>query len=75
MNPLGPLPSTPSSPQAPLGDLRKDAIFLSGHKFPGGPGTPGVLVVKKRLLGVYVCEGSGREKWGGRDATKKKGEN
>lgn len=28
----------------------KDAIFLSPHKFVGGPGTPGVLVVKRRLL-------------------------
>ncbi|RLN93738.1 hypothetical protein BBJ28_00014091 [Nothophytophthora sp. Chile5] len=28
----------------------KDAIFISGHKFIGGPGSPGVLVVKKRLL-------------------------
>jgi selenocysteine lyase/cysteine desulfurase len=28
----------------------KDAIFISPHKFIGGPGTPGVLVVKKRLL-------------------------
>jgi hypothetical protein len=34
------------------GDLRKDAVFISGHKFVGGPGTPGVLVVKKRLLGA-----------------------
>jgi selenocysteine lyase/cysteine desulfurase len=30
--------------------LTKDAVFLSPHKFPGGPGTPGVLVVKKSLL-------------------------
>ncbi|TNE47217.1 MAG: aminotransferase class V-fold PLP-dependent enzyme [Deltaproteobacteria bacterium] len=28
----------------------KDAVFLSPHKFVGGPGTPGILVVKKRLL-------------------------
>ncbi len=26
---------------------RKDAIFLSPHKFIGGPGTPGVLVVSR----------------------------
>ena len=31
-------------------DHYKDAVFLSPHKFIGGPGTPGVLVVKKRLL-------------------------
>ncbi|MEO6822564.1 MAG: aminotransferase class V-fold PLP-dependent enzyme [Candidatus Nanopelagicales bacterium] len=29
---------------------RKDAIFLSPHKFIGGPGTPGVLVVDRRIL-------------------------
>jgi selenocysteine lyase/cysteine desulfurase len=28
----------------------KDAIFISPHKFVGGPGTPGVLVVKRRLV-------------------------
>ena len=28
----------------------KDAIFISPHKFIGGPGTPGVLLVKKQLL-------------------------
>lgn len=28
----------------------KDAIFFSGHKFIGGPGSPGVLVVKNKLL-------------------------
>lgn len=28
----------------------KDAVFLSPHKFVGGPGTPGVLVVRKELL-------------------------
>jgi len=27
----------------------KDAVFLSPHKFVGGPGTPGVLVLKTRL--------------------------
>ena len=32
------------------GDDYKDAIFLSPHKFIGGPGTPGVLVVRKDLL-------------------------
>ncbi len=28
----------------------KDAVFLSPHKFIGGPGTPGILVVKRALL-------------------------
>ncbi len=30
--------------------LYKDAIFLSPHKFIGGPGTPGLLIVKRHLL-------------------------
>jgi selenocysteine lyase/cysteine desulfurase len=32
----------------------KDAIFLSPHKFIGGPGTPGVLVARRELLGNRV---------------------
>lgn len=32
----------------------KDAIFLSPHKFIGGPSTPGVLVVRRELLGNRV---------------------
>jgi selenocysteine lyase/cysteine desulfurase len=28
----------------------KDAVFISPHKFVGGPGTPGVLVVKRALV-------------------------
>ncbi len=28
----------------------KDAIFLSPHKFIGGPGTPGILVAKRHLF-------------------------
>ncbi len=28
----------------------KDAVFISPHKFIGGPGTPGLLVVKRALL-------------------------
>lgn len=31
-------------------DLNKDAIFISAHKLVGGPGTPGILVVKKHLF-------------------------
>ncbi len=30
--------------------IYKDAVFLSPHKFIGGPGTPGILVAKKRLF-------------------------
>ena len=32
----------------------KDAVFLSPHKFVGGPGTPGVLVAKRALLANRV---------------------
>lgn len=28
----------------------KDAVFVSPHKFVGGPGTPGVLVIRRELL-------------------------
>ena len=39
----------------------KDAIFLSPHKFIGGPGTPGVLVVRRELMSnrVPVVPGGG----------------
>lgn len=36
------------------GHDHKDAIFVSPHKFIGGPGTPGVLVVRKDLLSNRV---------------------
>jgi selenocysteine lyase/cysteine desulfurase len=32
----------------------KDAVFISPHKFVGGPGTPGVLVARRELLGGRV---------------------
>ncbi|MFV2072947.1 MAG: aminotransferase class V-fold PLP-dependent enzyme, partial [Thermoanaerobaculales bacterium] len=32
----------------------KDALFISPHKFVGGPGTPGVLVVKRKLVSNTV---------------------
>lgn len=41
--------NTPS----PTGDQAlayKDAVFISPHKFIGGPGTPGVLIAKKELF-------------------------
>jgi selenocysteine lyase/cysteine desulfurase len=47
---------------APDGHLiYKDAIFLSPHKFIGGPGTPGVLVAKRKLFHnrVPACPGGG----------------
>ena len=45
--PYAPIRVAASSPGA--GD-RKDAVFLSPHKFPGGPQTPGVLVVRRDLV-------------------------
>ncbi len=45
--PYAPIRVAASSPAA--GD-RKDAVFLSPHKFPGGPQTPGVLVVRRDLV-------------------------
>lgn len=36
------------------GDSSKDAVFISPHKFIGGPGTPGILIVKKHLLNNRV---------------------
>ncbi|XP_066027051.1 probable cysteine desulfurase isoform X1 [Pocillopora verrucosa] len=37
----------------------KDAVFLSPHKFVGGPGTPGLLIAKKRLFRNPVPGGCG----------------
>src|SRR3954447_2800002 len=39
-----------AGPYLPIDMAGKDAVFLSPHKFVGGPGTPGVLVAKRRLL-------------------------
>ena len=36
------------------GDDYKDAIFISPHKFIGGPGTPGLLVARRDLLSNRV---------------------
>ncbi len=39
----------------PDGSLQyKDAVFISPHKFAGGPGTPGILVVKRHVLTNHV---------------------
>jgi selenocysteine lyase/cysteine desulfurase len=38
------------SATGPGADDHKDAVFLSPHKFPGGPQTPGVLVVRRELV-------------------------
>ncbi|TMW64526.1 hypothetical protein Poli38472_011406 [Pythium oligandrum] len=42
------------NPDAGEGLRCKDAIFFSGHKFIGGPGSPGVLVIRSRLLNRSV---------------------
>lgn len=34
----------------PAGLRNKDAIFVSPHKFVGGPGTPGLLIAKSKLF-------------------------
>lgn len=38
---------------APRG-AHRDAVFLSPHKFVGGPGTPGVLVVRRSALARWA---------------------
>jgi selenocysteine lyase/cysteine desulfurase len=40
--------AAPDLPDGPL--AYKDAVFISPHKFVGGPGTPGILVAKRALL-------------------------
>eukprot|EP00041_Stephanoeca_diplocostata_P024213 m.607394 g.607394 ORF g.607394 m.607394 type:complete len:1168 (+) comp22477_c0_seq23:225-3728(+) len=44
----------PAAGTASAKAVAKDAIFLSPHKFPGGPGTPGLLMVKKSLIKNHV---------------------
>ena len=43
-----------AGPYLPIDMHGKDAVFLSPHKFAGGPGTPGVLVAKRSLLRTRV---------------------
>jgi selenocysteine lyase/cysteine desulfurase len=45
-----PEPSSAAYHSTRRGLARKDAVFLSPHKFIGGPSTPGVLVVRRELL-------------------------
>ena len=46
---MGPFAQTPQGRETdPL--AYKDAIFISPHKFIGGPGTPGVLVARRELF-------------------------
>ena len=39
-----------AGPYVPIDMSDKDAVFLSVHKFLGGPQTPGVLVVRRELV-------------------------
>ncbi|XP_065058948.1 uncharacterized protein LOC135686606 [Rhopilema esculentum] len=39
--------------------IHKDAVFVSPHKFVGGPGTPGLLIAKKNLFRNPVPSQSG----------------
>jgi selenocysteine lyase/cysteine desulfurase len=43
-----------AGPYLPIDMAGKHAVFLSPHKFVGGPGTPGVLVVKRTLVRNHV---------------------
>lgn len=50
-----------------------DAIYFSGHKFLGGPGTPGVLIFNRKLCSNRVPDQPGggtllySNPWGGRE--------
>lgn len=39
-----------SAPYTKIDMTLADAVFISPHKFPGGMGTPGILIVKKDLI-------------------------
>jgi selenocysteine lyase/cysteine desulfurase len=46
----GPYVQIQMGPQGDVPGTHKDAVFISPHKFIGGPGTPGVLVAKASLF-------------------------
>ncbi|GAA1918232.1 aminotransferase class V-fold PLP-dependent enzyme [Microbacterium aoyamense] len=48
-----------AAPYVDIDASNEDAVFLSPHKFIGGPGTPGVLVVNRRILTNSVPESVG----------------
>jgi selenocysteine lyase/cysteine desulfurase len=43
-----------AAPYVAIDVADKDAVFISPHKFLGGPGTPGLLVVRRDLLNNAV---------------------
>lgn len=49
----------------PAPDAAKDAVFISPHKFIGGPGTPGVLVAKRGIFknSIPSVPGGGTVAW------------
>ena len=55
---------------APDSAANKDVVFISPHKFPGGPGTPGILIMKKSLMKnkVPVIPGGGTVSYVSSDA-------
>ena len=59
----GPYVSINMHPEDPEAYL--DAIFLSPHKFLGGPGTSGVLIFNKKLYKNMIpdCPGGGTVSW------------
>ncbi|MCB9596021.1 MAG: aminotransferase class V-fold PLP-dependent enzyme [Sandaracinaceae bacterium] len=59
--PYEPIDMNPSGEGVDAALAHKDAVFLSPHKFIGGPGTPGVLVVKRDVVerSVPVQPGGG----------------
>ncbi len=48
--PAGPNVPIRMAESAPGAGDYKNAVFLSPHKFPGGPQTPGVLIVRRELV-------------------------
>jgi selenocysteine lyase/cysteine desulfurase len=48
-----------AAPYVDIDASNDDAVFISPHKFIGGPGTPGVLIVNRRLLTNAVPESVG----------------
>ncbi|MFH0751116.1 MAG: aminotransferase class V-fold PLP-dependent enzyme, partial [Chloroflexota bacterium] len=48
--PPGGAPGTPGADDGDAALDTKDAIFISPHKFIGGPGTPGILVARRDLF-------------------------
>ena len=59
--PAGTSNTGPSNPGPSNPEAAKDAVFLSPHKFIGGPDTPGVLAVRRHVVAntVPVVPGGG----------------